>query len=848
MEKSVEKSEENDEKIEEILINDTKFYIWQSIYKNLYQHQQIGLKWLLGLFNKKEGALLCDEMGLGKTVTVISFLSCINSTLDQYEKQNIEIKHNTLKSLRNSETSHLLITPVTIMKQWKSELMAWDPEFFTYDNVWILHETADMATRERILERATKRRGILIVSYELVRIYAASFLMHEWSYIILDEGQKIKNPRAQISQVCQRLRGLNRIVLTGTPIQNDVKELWSLFDFACPGFLGDLNTFIKDFCGIIIQGSMANANDEQKDAANKCTCILRNLILPHILRRTRKEITFNKVEENKANSENPDFSSSLILPSKKEYVLYCTMGKEQGDLYKDYINFKSLKTMFANCYSSYSEGLFVGITHLRKLANHPDLLFGTDTKKFSFCKEIYGQSKEYRDYCSLLQKELNNYTESMEDVINEDEFSQNFESNMKRRAQARIAAKRWNLSFKFVLLEKMLKKWRKEGHKALIFAQTRKLLDVIEEFVKLPENDYTYLRLDGQTPVKQRMVIIDKFNHDQKVNLFLLTTKVGGVGINLIGATRVLIFEPDWNPMSDAQAKDRAVRIGQLKDVVIYRLILANCIEEKIYHRQIFKEFLAKKVLKDPFLEKVFSYKDLYDFFDREVADKSYPPATLIQKRKIDSEKSREDTTDVARLCLKDKYAKDLEKDIEEAKKLKENQEANPNEVSDIPALSQPKAGRKIRKKVKTLRQKEQEVLAKVFAVQDVPETVPVAFGKEKEDEKCDTKVSGKLAEKIIEKFEESRIKRATALKQNVETGFLISTLEEQKVQSEEGKDKDFLRESLRNYLEINKDIKTEEIMDYFDKNFKQEQFAEFKAILQNIAKLSPENHTWTLK
>ncbi len=869
------------ERVEQIEVNGEHYFIQSSVYGQLYSHQQIGLKWLLGLFQKREGGLLCDEMGLGKTVTVIAFLSCLNTTLAEYQKAGKELPHRTLRLLSENHAAHLLITPVTIMKQWKSELMAWDPANFTAQNVWILHESADPETREKTIRKAIRTRGVLIASYELVRMISGSFIRNEWGYIILDEGQKIKNPTAQISQVCQRLKSINRIVLTGTPIQNSVRELWSLFDFACPGFLGDLRTFEKDFCGQIIRGSMADANGDVKDAAHRCTCVLRSLIVPRILRRTRKEVSL----EPRPDIE-PGLNPAPILPAKKEYVLYCSMGAEQAALYRIYIAYKNLPSVLANYYKSFKEGMFAGIIHLRKLANHPDLLFGTDPQKFVFAKEMYGTCKEYLEFTQELKKELQ-IGEPADNPQNEDSGlpSPNpviVDSALRRKALAKVAARHWQLSFKFVLLKKMIKKWKREKRKALIFTQTRKLLDIIEEFVKDPDNNCSYLRLDGQTPVKQRMPIVDRFNTDPGIDLFLLTTKVGGVGINLTGATRVLIFEPDWNPMSDAQAKDRAVRIGQLNEVVIYRIILANCIEEKIYHRQLFKEFLARKVLRDPFLEKSFSYKDLYDFFDKEAdgSDHSFPPGTLLQKRKIDTETSRETAGDLAKFCLKKRYVKQLEKDYESVVKQAAQSPAGEEDKAAEPKPKK-KEGKKGRGKRKRVKDKEQELLMKVFAEDDEVEPK--------------RKTNNRIAEKVLGRFEEARLKRAREMKQDIGDDFFLShnrpgeaPEEEVKVRvptperedepevqekdkeneqpEEEEKDAEEeeeesgeigpgksevprdMRLALLEYFKTNKSATTAQIMEHFDKYYKAEKFDEFKQMLQTIAKLSASSHTWSVK
>jgi DNA excision repair protein ERCC-6 len=170
-----------------------------------------------------------------------------------------------------------------------------------------------------------------------------------------------------------------------------------------------------------------------------------------------------------------------------------------------------------------------------------------------------------------------------------------------------------NRSGKVKVVQALLAMWKKQGHKALLFCQTRQMQDVLEKLVR--REGYNYLRMDGTTPIKDRSRLVDMFNETDDIFLFLLTTKVGGLGINLMGANRIILYDPDWNPASDVQARERAWRLGQKRDVTIYRLMVAGTIEEKIYHRQIFKEFLSKKILQDPRQRRFFKSNDLHDLF-----------------------------------------------------------------------------------------------------------------------------------------------------------------------------------------------------------------------------------------
>ncbi|KAH9245779.1 hypothetical protein BASA81_016716 [Batrachochytrium salamandrivorans] len=168
-------------------------------------------------------------------------------------------------------------------------------------------------------------------------------------------------------------------------------------------------------------------------------------------------------------------------------------------------------------------------------------------------------------------------------------------------------------SGKMIVVKALLQMWKSQGHRVLLFSQTRQMLDILESFIR--NEGYVFLRMDGTTPIQQRSRLVDSFNYDESRFVFLLTTKVGGLGINLTSANRVIIFDPDWNPSTDMQARERAWRLGQKKSVTIYRLMTSGTIEEKIYHRQIFKQFLTNKILKDPRQRRFFKSNDLHDLF-----------------------------------------------------------------------------------------------------------------------------------------------------------------------------------------------------------------------------------------
>ena len=232
-------------------------------------------------------------------------------------------------------------------------------------------------------------------------------------------------------------------------------------------------------------------------------------------------------------------------------VLFCPMTSDQREAYRAFVQSRDVEEILEGRREALS-----GIDVLRKIVNHPDLL----ERQTKATHVDYGNAER---------------------------------------------------SGKQMVTMKVLSLWREQKHRALLFSQTQQMLDILEAAVA--DAGYVYRRMDGTTPVQHRMRLIDEFNSDENVFVFLLTTKVGGLGVNLTGADRVLLFDPDWNPSTDAQARERAWRIGQTKDVTVYRLVPAGTIEEKVYHRQIYKEFLTSKVLKDPKQRRFFKAKDLAD-------------------------------------------------------------------------------------------------------------------------------------------------------------------------------------------------------------------------------------------
>jgi DNA excision repair protein ERCC-6 len=489
--------------------------------------------------------------------------------------------------------SVLIITPATMLQHWLSELAVWAPglrrilihtsggevdgltrnissQLLVKLSNWLkearsnrLYEAIDEKDWETMEPHSFCGTGYAIVTtYENFRRYADIYVAHDWSYVILDEAQKIRNPDADITLACKRIRTPHRIGMSGTPIQNDLRELWSLFDFVFPGRLGTLPAFEQEFAVPIKRGGYSNASPMQVQLAYRCALMLRDLIEPFLLRRLKRDV-----------------KEVSRMPGKTEHVLFCRLSKRQREMYEAYLQSDDVRRVLRG-----STQMLAAVTMLRKITNHPDLV--CDPSESSF--QSFVQSRGMKSDSLGAESD-----DSDEEIADE-------ESLVERCGKLEV-------------LSKILPHWHKQGHRFLIFCQWRKMLNIVQRFTMM--NRWKVGRLDGNTNIAARQRLVDTFNSDKSYFGMLCTTRTGGVGLNLTGANRIVLFDPDWNPSSDAQARERAWRFGQEKDVTVYRLITAGTIEEKIYQRQIFKTALSNKILQDPQQRRLFSQRDLRDLF-----------------------------------------------------------------------------------------------------------------------------------------------------------------------------------------------------------------------------------------
>ena len=567
------------------------------INDRLFPYQRTGLQWMWELHRQQCGGMLGDEMGLGKTIQVASYLGSMAAS-------------RKVKSI-------LIISPATMLQHWLKEMAKWAPGVRRI----LIHQSGDapnfqsnilyntMGQRKvtsRLLHDAsewlkTARRNRLfeiidesdldtrdpssfcgtayafITTFENVRRNEEIWTNHRWSYVVIDEAQKIRNPNADVTLVCKRLKTPHRLALSGTPIQNDLRELWSIFDFVFPGRLGTLPAFETEFGVPIKRGGYSNASPMQVQLAYRCALLLKDLINPYLLRRLKKDI--KEVQR---------------MPGKKEQVLFCRLSDQQRSMYEAFLRSDYVKSVFRG-----SAQLLGAITVMRKICNHPDLVSDPDDDSMApFLQNDLWYSSEMR------AKEREGSKSSSSD----DESAE--EGEEETTEEDRLMIQR---SGKMEILAKILPVWKKQGHRVLIFCQWKKMLDIIMNFVV--SKGWKFGRLDGNTNVASRQRLVDTFNSDESYFGMLCTTRTGGVGLNLVGADRIILYDPDWNPQTDAQARERAWRFGQKREVTVFRMICAGTVEEKIYQRQIFKTAISNSVLQNAKQRRLFTNKDLKDLF-----------------------------------------------------------------------------------------------------------------------------------------------------------------------------------------------------------------------------------------
>jgi TATA-binding protein-associated factor len=478
---------------------------------SLRNYQLIGVNWLLFLGNYGLGLALCDDMGLGKSIQTL--VAVAESTIE-YTKKN-------KKSIPS-----LIICPNTLIMNWISE----SKKFFDDETLHIENDLKRKKINTKIL--------IYICSYEKARDnFNEIFNDSHFYYLVLDEAHIIKNPKTKMYQAINKISAEKRIILTGTPIQNNVMELWALFNFLMPGFLGSENDFEIKYHKKMAQNikKLNLQEDVQENIFQTSLQEIRKRIKPFILRRLKSEVLRE-------------------LPEKIISDYNCEMPKVQRELYEKY------NIMYNNNKLNTENSPLSVIDKLRKICDHPYLIENIDKRIKS--------SNEKEEMIQQSGKLV-----ALEELL----ISLGFESAMKSKSAFNSSS---------------------YENKLLIFTQMTKMCTLLDIFFAHKFPGLKVLTLTGDTKNKEkRGNIVDNFNNDPSVNVLILTINIGGLGLSLTSANVVIMYDHSWNPSKDMQAIDRAHRLGQRKIVQVFRLITTNSIEEQLISLQTFKKYISNNVV-----------------------------------------------------------------------------------------------------------------------------------------------------------------------------------------------------------------------------------------------------------
>lgn len=520
----------------------------------LRDYQIEGTRFLHSLFVYQKGGILGDDMGLGKTVQVIAFLTAA------FGKTGDERDAKRMRKMRRAGNSWyprvLIVCPGTLIENWKAELKRWG---------WWHVDVYHGGVKEGAIDAAMAGRiEIMITTYATYRINKSVINLVEWDCVVADECHVIKGRKSETAKAMNEVNALCRIGLTGTAIQNSYDELWTLLNWTNPGKLGPIATWTARISEPLKTGQSHDATVFELSKARKTANALVENLLPRFFLRRMKTIIADQ------------------LPKKSDRVVFCPLTDTQCNAYENFVDSDVIHYIRTSadpcaCGSGKRSGwccnillpdggkwqsyVFPAILGLQKLSNHLAILIpqGSDPKD--------KQDKDLEMLQITMPDQWRDLYRNRDSIVN---YS--------------------NPEFcgKWKILKKLLRFWHANGDKVLVFSHSVRLLRMLQ--MLFMQTSYNICYLDGKMSYEDRAKAVDDFNSDSGQFVFLISTKAGGVGLNITSANKVVVVDPNWNPSYDLQAQDRAYRIGQVRDVEVFRLISAGTIEEIVYARQIYKQ------------------------------------------------------------------------------------------------------------------------------------------------------------------------------------------------------------------------------------------------------------------
>ncbi|TYG90167.1 hypothetical protein ES288_A12G160900v1 [Gossypium darwinii] len=520
------------------------------------------------LYRSNHGGILGDDMGLGKTIQTIAFLAAVYGKDEEYGDSRL-LKENQI----GQKGPVLIICPTSVICNWKCEFSRWAPF-----NVSLYHGSS----RELILEKLQANGvEVLVTSFDTFRIHGNLLSEIKWEIVVVDEAHRLKNEKSKLYSACLEIKTHRRIGLTGTIMQNKIMELFNLFDWAAPGSLGAREHFYDE---PLKHGQRATAPERFIRVAGERKQHLVAVLHKYMLRRT-KEATIGQ-----------------LMLGKEDNVVFCAMSELQKRVYQRMLQLPDVQCLInkdlpCSCGSPLAQvecckrivpkGIIWPYLH----RGSPE---GCDSCPFCLVLPCLVRLQQISNHLELIKPNPRDEPDKQRkdaefasavfgpdiDMVGGNAPSKSFMDLSDTRYCGKMRA-----------LEKLMSSWALMGDKILLFSYSVRMLDILEKF--LIRKGFCFSRLDGSTPTNMRQSLVDEFNSSPSKQVFLISTRAGGLGLNLVSANRVVIFDPNWNPAQDLQAQDRSFRFGQRRHVVVFRLLAAGSLEELVYSRQVYKQQLS---------------------------------------------------------------------------------------------------------------------------------------------------------------------------------------------------------------------------------------------------------------
>ncbi|PCH01990.1 SNF2-related [Penicillium occitanis (nom. inval.)] len=570
------------------------------------EYQLEGLEWMKSLWINGLCGILADEMGLGKTVQTISLIA--------FFKEN------------NISGPFLIAAPLSTVSNWVDEFQRWTPSIKTVLYHGSKPERAELRKQMKLKDQKEADFPVVCTSYEICMNDRAFLGQFSWKYIVVDEGHRLKNMNCKLIKELLTYHSANRLLITGTPLQNNISELWSLLHFLLPEIFNDLDSFESwfDFSSVLDKNGQRDVIERRK---RKLVTTMHSILKPFLLRRVKTDV-------------------ETSLPKKREYILYAPLTSEQKELYREilsgtgrqYLENRAIERIEAR------SGRVSRSTSLKRRADDSGSMTPSSksvkSTRSSTPGSISGRIRKGRQsYREIGDREFDAQLRKLENGIEveeekEDSPGETEQEEIERAKTIKLAKKEigskklqnpvmqarlacnsphnfywpWGddsstvdetlvtASGKMLLLDRLVPYLMKKGHKILIFSQFKTQLDLIQDWATQLRG-WNCCRIDGGVSQVDRRAQIKAFNSDKNFKIFLLSTRAGGQGINLTAADTVILFDSDWNPQQDLQAQDRAHRIGQTRPVIVYRLATKGTVEQTLLEKADSKRRLERLVI-----------------------------------------------------------------------------------------------------------------------------------------------------------------------------------------------------------------------------------------------------------